>query len=65
MKFKMTDKTNAVENFRRLMDILEKLRAPGGCPWDQKQTSKSLIPFLLEETYEVIEAIEQADDDDL
>ena len=61
MKFKMSDKANAVEYFQRLMDILEKLRAPGGCPWDQEQTSKSLIPFLLEETYEVIEAIEDGD----
>jgi len=37
---------------------MEKLRAPDGCPWDRKQTEKSLIKYLLEETYEVIEAIE-------
>ncbi len=38
---------------------MEKLRAPDGCPWDKKQTEKSLIRYLLEETYEVIEAIEE------
>ncbi len=57
----MKDKSRAGEKFKELMEILEKLRAPGGCPWDQEQTSKSLIPFLLEETYEVIEAIEEND----
>jgi len=44
-----------------LLSVLDKLRAPGGCPWDQAQTAGSLIPFLLEETYEVIEAIEAED----
>ncbi len=44
-----------------LLSVLDKLRAPGGCPWDQAQTARSLVPFMLEETYEVIEAIE-ADD---
>jgi len=38
--------------------VLDRLRAPDGCPWDRKQTSRSLIPYLLEETYEVIESIE-------
>jgi len=54
------DKT-ATKNFQKLIEILEKLRSNEGCPWDQKQTSKSLIPYLLEETYEVIEAIELGD----
>lgn len=40
---------------------MEKLRAPDGCPWDRKQTEKTLIKYLLEETYEVIEAIEEGD----
>ena len=44
-----------------LITILRKLRSPDGCDWDKKQTSKSLIPFLLEETYELIEAIENED----
>ena len=48
---------NKADSFLRLMDILKKLRAPGGCEWDQEQTHSSLIPYLTEETYEVIEAI--------
>ena len=42
----------------RLVDIMRALRAPGGCPWDREQTVASLRPFVLEETYEVLEAIE-------
>src|SRR6188768_4000423 len=42
----------------RLLDIMRRLRAPGGCPWDREQTLASLRPFVLEETYEVLEAIE-------
>ncbi len=38
------------------------LRAPGGCNWDRKQTHKSLLPYLIEETYEVVEAIEKDDE---
>ena len=41
-----------------LINTLKVLRSPGGCDWDRKQTTKSLIPYLLEETYELIEAIE-------
>jgi len=44
--------------FDRLVDIMRTLRAPGGCPWDREQTHASLRPFVLEETYEVLEAIE-------
>ena len=47
--------------FIELLEVLRKLRAPDGCPWDQKQTPESLIPYLLEETYEIIEAIEKND----
>jgi MazG family protein len=42
----------------RLLDIMRRLRAPGGCPWDREQTHQSLRPFVLEETYEVLDAIE-------
>lgn len=42
---------------QRLLDLTEKLRSPKGCPWDKKQTHQSLIPFLLEEAWEVIEEI--------
>lgn len=45
--------------FDNLLDIMRKLRAPGGCPWDAEQTHESLTRYLLEETYEVIEAIDE------
>jgi MazG family protein len=44
--------------FVRLVDTVARLRAPGGCPWDREQTLESLRPFVLEETYEVLEAID-------
>jgi MazG family protein len=44
--------------FDKLVAIMRRLRAPGGCPWDREQTLASLRPFVLEETYEVLEAIE-------
>ena len=44
--------------FEKLVDIMRALRAPDGCPWDREQTLASLRPFLLEETYEALEAIE-------
>jgi MazG family protein len=47
--------------FERLLEIMRRLREPGGCPWDREQTRVSLKPFLVEETYEVLEAIESAD----
>jgi MazG family protein len=45
-----------------LFDVVARLRAPGGCPWDREQTHESLRPYLLEETYELLEAIDAADD---
>src|SRR6187455_3420386 len=47
--------------FTRLVDIVAALRAPDGCPWDREQTIDSLKPFVLEETYEVLEAIDRHD----
>src|SRR5918911_754270 len=44
--------------FERLLEIMSRLRGPGGCPWDREQTRTSLKPFLIEEAYEVVEAIE-------
>jgi MazG family protein len=44
--------------FDRLVDIVAHLRGPGGCPWDREQTLESLRPFVLEEAYEVLEAID-------
>ena len=51
--------------FDRLVDIMRALRAPDGCPWDLEQTLASLRPFVLEETYEVLEAIESGTPADL
>ncbi|HEY7490459.1 MAG TPA: nucleoside triphosphate pyrophosphohydrolase [Candidatus Tectomicrobia bacterium] len=53
--------TDMPAHFLRLLAVVDHLRSERGCPWDREQTPKSLIPYLLEETYEVIESIE-ADD---
>src|SRR5215475_1814837 len=49
------------ERFERAVSIMARLRAPGGCPWDREQTFDSIKPYTLEETYEVLEAIDQRD----
>jgi tetrapyrrole methylase family protein/MazG family protein len=49
------------DRFERLVEIMRVLRAPDGCPWDREQTHATLRPFVLEETYEVLEAIESGD----
>ncbi|MBP3953478.1 nucleoside triphosphate pyrophosphohydrolase [Bacillus suaedae] len=51
--------------FSILRKVIARLRGPGGCPWDQEQTHQSLKQYLLEETYEVLEAIDEEDDDHL
>ncbi len=51
--------------FERLVQIMRALRAPDGCPWDREQTHASLRPFVLEETYEVLDAIEHGTPADL
>lgn len=56
---------SAGEEFQRLVDIMAKLRGPNGCPWDRQQTIESLRGFVLEETYEVLDAIDRADHDAL
>ena len=48
-----------------LVATLELLRAPGGCAWDREQTHASLVQYLIEETYELVEAIESGDRDEL
>ena len=53
------------EKFERLLGIMARLRAPGGCPWDREQTIKTLRPYLIEEAYEVLDAIEREDWDHL
>ncbi len=44
---------------------MDKLRSPGGCPWDAEQTHQSLLTYLLEETYEFIDAVERSDRDEM
>ena len=57
------DHKSISDSFIKLLETLRILRSPNGCPWDREQTSESLIPYLLEETYEIIEAIEEGDAD--
>jgi len=53
------------ERFHTLVELMAALRAPEGCPWDRKQTHESLKPYLLEETYEVLEILDRQDRDKL
>jgi MazG family protein len=53
------------EKFQQLVEIMERLRAPGGCPWDREQTFDSIKPYTLEETYEVLDAVDRRDWDEL
>jgi MazG family protein len=55
----------AAEAFTELVQIMERLRAPGGCPWDREQTNASIKPYTIEEAYEVAEAIDHGDDREL
>ena len=55
----------AGDKFSELVELISRLRAPGGCPWDREQTHESLKPMLLEEAYEVIEAIDDGSDEEL
>jgi len=51
----------AESELQRLVEVMDRLRSPGGCPWDAEQTHQSLIKYLLEESYEFIDAIETDD----
>lgn len=53
------------DRFERAVGIMARLRAPGGCPWDREQTFDSIKPYTLEEAYEVVEAIDNRDWDEL
>jgi MazG family protein len=57
----MSDTARAAAEFTRLVDIMATLRGPDGCPWDREQTIDTLKPFVLEETYEVLHAIDHHD----
>ena len=58
---KMPDDSTPGQKFQRLVEIMARLRAPGGCPWDREQTFESIKPYTLEETYEVLDAIDRRD----
>src|ERR1700733_10560020 len=53
------------ERFERAVSIMARLRGPGGCPWDREQTFDSIKPYTIEETYEVLEAIDNRDWEEL
>jgi nucleoside triphosphate diphosphatase len=56
------DHQQSTNNFAKLCEIVAKLRAPGGCPWDREQTNESLLPATIEEAYEVAEAARTKND---
>ena len=55
------NKEKTEKSFTKLLNIVSQLRGPDGCPWDKEQTHKSLLPYFLEEAYEVIEGVEAGD----
>ena len=57
----MVNKAKTAQVFLDLIDIIERLRAPDGCPWDKEQTHESLLPYFLEEAYELIDSVELND----
>jgi MazG family protein len=61
----MPNESSTGEKFQKLVEIMGRLRAPEGCPWDREQTFDSIKPFTLEETYEVLDAIDRRDWNDL
>lgn len=62
---KLKKRMNGKGTFQDLIDLMARLRAPDGCPWDREQTYATLGPMLIEEAYEVIEAAEAEDWNDL
>ncbi|MCL5977352.1 MAG: hypothetical protein M1147_04375 [Nitrospirae bacterium] len=58
---KLPNSKNAYISSSKLLDIMTALRSGNGCPWDKEQTAESLKPFLVEETYEVLEALDEGD----
>ena len=57
----MSDTHGAGERFAAFVDLIARLRGPGGCPWDREQTHETVKPMTIEEAYEVAEAIDQGD----
>jgi MazG family protein len=65
MRLPDSERSRAASEFTRLLDIMTTLLGPAGCPWDREQTIDTLKRFVLEETYEVIEAMDRHDHDAL
>ena len=61
----VVERASLYQQFDVLREIIAELRGPNGCPWDKKQTHQSLKKYLIEEAYEVLEAIDEEDDDHL
>jgi nucleoside triphosphate diphosphatase len=61
----VTESLKSGDEFTQLVELIARLRAPGGCPWDREQTHDTLKPMMLEEAYEVVEAIDEGNDDEL
>lgn len=59
------NETSETKNIDKLIDIMNTLRSPGGCPWDLEQSHETLKKYALEETYELLDAIESGDDDQM
>ena len=60
-----TKQKRAGVSFQSLVELVDRLRSPGGCPWDIEQTHESLKPMMIEEAYEAVEAIDAGDDNEL
>ena len=57
----MTAAGGPADPLRELVAVMDRLRSPGGCPWDAQQTHASLVPYLLEEAHELAEAVDEGD----
>ena len=54
-----------LNEFQSLVQLIADLRGPEGCPWDKEQTHKTLTPYAIEETFEMVEALESGDDEEM
>ena len=60
-----SDSSDAAARFQQLVDIMRTLRSEHGCAWDRQQTLKTLRPFVLQETYELLDALDRGDHEEL
>jgi len=61
----VADKAERIDFFQKLVELMDVLRGPNGCPWDKEQTRETLKPMLIEECYEVLEALDSENPDEL